>query len=635
MTIFYALRRIPQALSISKRSHNFNVKSFSNLRLTTVNEMTQVVRRSLEMSFGSEIASQVDAFVVHSGNKKNKIDYDYQCNVAMPLAKITGLNPKDVASLLVTNLELNDIVSNVNVAGPGFINMTLSDAYLSKKLYTIFNDKSGRLGISVTKQKQRIIVDFSSPNIAKEMHVGHLRSTILGESISKLLEFLGHDVHRVNHVGDWGTQFGMLIHFMKQENKLINKTGEYKNISDLASFYRNAKLNFDECDNFKMNSREQVVKLQNGDIECLNIWADICESSRNEFQNVYDTLQIKELVERGESFYNPMLDNLIEFLDQKGLLVESDGAMCIFLPGYTNQDGDPQPMILKKSDGGFLYATTDLAAVRHRVEVEKADRILYVTDNGQAQHFNMLFDASKIAGLIPNTELRHVPFGVVQGEDGKKFKTRSGEIIKLKDLLGEAVAKARDDILSRSTAANEIDLNVSVDTDNYELSAENIHAAQVIGIGAVKYADLCMNRESNYRFSFDKMLNLHGNTAPFMLYSYARVKGIERKAAAAGYNTAIANGDVKFDTAEEIALAKHLIRFEEILSGMEKDLYPSKLCDYLFELSQKFNNFYENCPVIQADDEKLRKCRSGLCSLTADTLRLGLGLLGIEVLEKL
>ena len=489
---------------------------------------------------------------------------------------------------------------------------------------------SSRLGIARADNPQRIIVDFSSPNIAKEMHVGHLRSTIIGDSLSNILQFLGHDVLRLNHVGDWGTQFGMLIHYLNTNDKMTatSTSGNLEvAIGDLVEFYKAAKKKFDENPDFQEAARKEVVKLQGNDPDTILAWKNICDLSRKEFQKIYDILNIKGLNERGESFYNPMLLDIVNELDEKGLIVESEGAKCIFLPGYSNPDGTPQPLIVKKTDGGFLYATTDLAAIKHRSAIEKAQRVLYVTDVGQSQHFEMVFKAAKAAKLCCNhgfsTELIHVPFGLVQGEDGKKFKTRAGDTVKLIDLLDESVRIASEDMLLRAQ---------QVDSGIKQLSDEDKNAAKVVGLGAVKYADLSMNRESNYRFSYKKMLSLNGNTAPYMLYAYVRIQGIKRKAVE-GLSGKI--NQIEFTKKEEVVLAKQLIKFDEVLKEIERELYPNKLCEYLYDLSSKFNQFYEKCPVLKAESAIEKDSRTSLCILTADTLQLSLKLLGIDTVDKL
>jgi len=562
---------------------------------------------------------------------------DYQVNAAMGLAKSLGMAPRDCASKIADGLLpiLGEIMEVPEIAGPGFINLKFKENYLSSAITEMARDASGRLGIPFTSHKQKIIVDFSSPNIAKEMHVGHLRSTIIGDTLCNVLEFAGHEVVRLNHVGDWGTQFGMLVEHLRDEfpDALGTETAKNVDLGDLVILYKAAKKRFDVDDEFKQRAREGVVKLQAGNSEELAAWETLCAASRVEFEKIYETLDIRGLNERGESFYNPYLNDVVEDLTKQGLAVESDGATVVFLDGFTNRDGSTMPIMVRKSDGGFNYATTDLAAIRHRTQMaisdggEKADRVLYVTDAGQSQHFEMVFKAAAMANFIPEgVSLEHVPFGLVQGEDGKKFATRSGDTVKLKDLLNEAIRIAGDDIRSR---AND---------PNAELDERVRNVAEIVGIGAVKYADLSMNRESNYRFSYERMLSLNGNTAPYMLYAYARICGIIRKAIGQtegeklqwpeAATTVITHGS-------EMQLIRNLVRLPDILKDVERDLYPNRLCDYLFETSQKFNQFYENCPVMNAETPELKASRLSLCVASAGTIRLGLELLGIKTVERL
>jgi arginyl-tRNA synthetase len=469
---------------------------------------------------------------------------------------------------------------------------------------------------------QKVIVDFSSPNIAKEMHVGHLRSTIIGDSIARVLELVGHDVLRLNHVGDWGTQFGMLItHLRTACPEALTGSGQV-DIGDLVAFYKQAKQRFDEDEEFKARSREAVVELQSGDESARQAWQVLCDQSRQEFQKIYDRLDIN-VTERGESFYNLLLSDVVADLKTQGLLVEDQGAQVVFLDGFTNKAGDPQPLIIQKSNGGFNYATTDLAAIRYRTQQDGAERILYVVDAGQANHFNQVFQVAGKAGWVPETvELSHVPFGLVQGEDGKKFKTRSGETVRLKDLLDEAVSRARTDLENRIAAEER------QESDEFIQSV-----AETVGLGAVKYADLSQNRTSNYIFSYDKMLALQGNTAPYLLYAYVRVQGISRKGGIDWQNLG-ADAAIHLEDESEFALAKHILQLDEVIAEVAQDLYPNRLCQYLFELSQKFNQFYDRCSVLQAE-ERQRTSRLMLCDLTARTLQLGLSLLGIQVLERM
>eukprot|EP00904_Undaria_pinnatifida_P008385 jgi/Undpi1/4677/HiC_scaffold_18.g08031.m1 len=551
----------------------------------------------------------------------------------MVLAKPLSSKPRDVAAKLAEALgsRLGSLCEAPEIAGPGFINLRLKNEFVAGKVKTMVEDGQ-RLGIPRVTNPQRVVVDFSSPNIAKEMHVGHLRSTIIGDTISRVLEFRGHDVVRLNHVGDWGTQFGMLIAHLKEKAPEAIEDGAENtfNVGDLVAFYKEAKARFDAEPDFKEIARAEVVKLQAGDAENTRAWGVLCEASRRGFQEIYTLLGV-DLEERGESFYKPYLPDIVTDLESEGLLEESDGAKVVFLEGFESRDGTSQPLLVKKSDGGFMYATTDLAAVRHRASVEKAERMLYVVDVGQGTHFAqvrapLVFQVARRAGFAPEgVQLQHVPFGLVQGADGKKFKTRSGETVKLSDLLLEAVRIAGESIRKRREDEG---------GEGYE--AKIARVSRVVGIGAVKYADLSMNRESNYRFSYDKMLSLQGNTAPYMLYAFARVQGGGiRKKATEGLGDDLAGTEINLGTPEEAGLARSLLRLPEVLEDLELDLFPHRLCDYLFELSSQFNRFYEKCPVNSADTMELKRSRTALCSATADVIELGLGLLGIGTLDRL
>ncbi|MDY7022598.1 MAG: arginine--tRNA ligase, partial [Cyanobacteriota bacterium] len=436
------------------------------------------------------------------------------------------------------------------------------------------------------------------------------------------LEFLGHDVLRLNHVGDWGTQFGMLITYLREAYPEALTTADALDLGDLVAFYRKAKIRFDEDEDFKETSRKEVVKLQAGAEESRQAWQLLCDQSRREFQKIYDDLDIT-LQERGESFYNPLLPQVVENLEQTELLEENQGAKCVFLDGFQNKDGEPLPLIVQKSDGGYNYATTDLAAVRYRINEDNADRIIYVTDAGQANHFTQVWQVARKAGWIPeNIEVVHVPFGLVLGEDGKKLKTRSGETVRLRELLDEAIKYAREDL---ETRLKEEGRTESEDFIN--------NVAEVVGLSSVKYADLSQNRTSNYVFSFDKMLSLQGNTAPYLLYAYVRVQGIKRKGEI-DFDQVGADAKIELKEEAELTLAKHLFQLDEVIETVATDLLPNRLCQYLFELSQKFNQFYDQCPVLKAEGSQ-RISRLGLCDLTARTLKLGLSLLGISVLERM
>jgi arginyl-tRNA synthetase len=543
---------------------------------------------------------------------------DYQANIAMGLAKKLGKAPRVIAQEIVDRLDVSAVCLPPTIAGPGFINFLLTAEYLAGAVQSMHQDV--RLGMLATKP-QRIVVDFSSPNIAKEMHVGHLRSTIIGDCIAKVLEFRGHEVLRLNHVGDWGTQFGMLICYLQEVYPAALDKADALNIGDLVTFYQQAKKRFDADEAFQTAARQKVVELQAGDELTIKAWNLLCAQSRREFQIIYDRLGV-HLTERGESFYNSYLAETVADLEALKLVEISEGAKCIFTEGFTNREGDPLPLMIQKSDGGYNYATTDLAAVRYRIRQDQADRIIYITDAGQSNHFAQFFQVAHKAGWIPETaEIVHVPFGLVQGEDGKKLKTRSGETIKLKELLDEAVDRARKDLTQRLAEEGR--------TETTEFIESN---AKTTGLGAVKYADLSQNRLSNYIFSFDKMLALQGNTAPYMLYAYVRVQGIGRKGNI--HWNQVQTNQVTIEEAAEKTLAKHLLQLDVTLQEVERDLYPNRLCQYLFELSQKFNQFFDQCPVLSAEGD-VKMSRLMLCDLTARTLKLGLGLLGIEVLDRM
>ncbi len=543
---------------------------------------------------------------------------DYQANGVMGLAKQLKVNPRKLAEEVLAGLDLSDLCERPEVAGPGFINLRLRPQYIGQRLSCVAADP-GRLAVAAADRPQTVVVDFSSPNVAKEMHVGHLRSTILGDCLCRLLEFEGHRVIRQNHIGDWGTQFGMLIAYLREQNA----DAAQARIADLEQFYRDAKRRFDDDPAFADAARRAVVALQGGRPESVAVWQRIVDQSRTHYQPIYDRLGIalSTVHERGESFYNPLLPAVVQDLKAKGLAVESDGAICVFPEGFKNKDDEPLPFIVQKSDGAFLYATTDLAAVRYRVSELRAERIVYVTDSRQKLHFEMLFATARAAGWAPaGVELVHVMFGSVLGEDGTPLKTRSGETVKLKELLDEAVERSR----------------TVVEQKNPDLPPEKkAEIAQAVGIGAVKYADYSNNRTSDYVFSFDKMLAMEGNTAPYMQYAYARVRSIERKAADRGVDVKAelaGLGSVNLTEPDELALAKHLIRYGEAIEAALADYRPNVLTTYLFDLAQRFSTFYANCPVLDADPSK-RPTRLLLCDLTAHAIRHGLGLLGIAVVE--
>ncbi len=554
---------------------------------------------------------------------------DYQANGVMGLAKKLKTNPRKLAEDVVKNLDLDDICEPPEVAGPGFINLRLKPEFLAERLLEINKHIAG-LGIDKSTVPKTIVVDFSSPNIAKQMHVGHLRSTIIGDCICRILEFLGHTVIRQNHIGDWGTQFGMLICYFYREYGERLKNGKLKvrdiSIPNMEDFYIEAKRLFDTESDFASESREYVVKLQSGDRQIWGIWRFVRDQSIHYCQDIYwrlkVTLEGKHV--RGESEYKEDLQKVVDELKKKNLAVESDGAVCVFPPGFKNKEGQPLPFIIQKSDGAYLYATTDLAAMRYRIGDLKANAIIYVTDSRQKLHFEMLFAVAKMAKWVSDDiELSHVMFGSILGDDGTPLKTRAGENVKLKELLDEAVERAK----------------TIVEKKNPELSSDKKEQiAKAVGIGAVKYADYSNNRTSDYVFSFDKMLAMDGNTAPYMQYAYARIKSIERKAQ-------IKKVDIKDELKEiealnltepaELDLAKYLIRYGKAIQAAAADYRPNYLTAYLFELAQKFSVFYTNCPVLKAEPGK-RPTRLLLCDLTAKTIKHGLSeLLGIEVVEQM
>ncbi|MBV8884896.1 MAG: arginine--tRNA ligase [Chroococcidiopsidaceae cyanobacterium CP_BM_RX_35] len=583
----------------------------------TLEQLKHKFKQALVAAFGAEYAG-VDPILVPASNPKFG---DYQSNIALSINKQLGQSPRATADQLVKHLKVGDLCETPTVAGPGFINIVLKTSYLEAQIKAAQADT--RLGVAPTKNPKRTIVDYPSPNIAKEMHVGHLRPAVIGDSISRILEFLGHDVLRISHVGDWGTPFGMLIAHLQQAYPEALRTTETLDLGDLSTFYRQAKKRFDEDENFREAARLAVVKLQAGDEETLLAWKIVCALSSRAYQVTYDLLGIAPFIERGESFYNPLLPGVVQDLETAGLLVEDQGAKCVFLEGFTNKEGNPLPLIIQKSDGGYNYATTDLAAIRYRLQVDKAQRVIYPVGAEQTNHFTQIFQVGRRAGWITDdVEFIHAPFGLVLGEDSKKLKTRAGETVRLRDLLDEAIARARGDLEARLQEESR------QETEEFKAAV-----AQAVGISAVKYTDLSQNRTSNYTFSYDKMLNLQGNTAPYLMYAYVRIQGISRKGQI-DFEQLGTDAKILLKEETELALAKHLLQLSEILGYVEADLLPSRLCQYLFELSQKFNQFYDQCPVLSAA-EPIRTSRLVLCDLTARTLKLGLSLLGISVIERM
>lgn len=578
---------------------------------TLLSFFQSAVSRSIQRAFS---LSEEDADVAPCAQEEFG---HYQCNRALALSKILKKPPRQIAEQIIAHLDdsFKSQCSRIEIAGAGFINFVLSPSYLSSQLNQQLADP--RLGAVKPLYRQKIIVEFSSPNVAKELHVGHIRSTIIGDSIARLFEFLGHDVLRLNHIGDWGTQFGMLIAYMMESATDVLEGKEKTDLSSLMVWYRAAKKRFDEDLEFKKRAQLQVVELQAGDPAAMRAWKLICDVSRKGFQEIYDVLGTK-IVERGESFYNPHLKEVVQEFEQKGLVTISDGAKCIFLEGFVNREGEPLPLMIQKSDGGFNYDTTDLAALRHRLFVEKADRIIVVVDSGQSLHFQMVFAAAEKIGWLDQskTPVEHVAFGLVLGPDGKKFKTRSGETEKLIDLLTGAVDKAQAILQERLTDAPESEVKA---------------LAQIVGIDAVKYADLSTHRVKDYTFSYEKMLRFEGNTAVFLLYAYVRIRGIKRKT---GVNLEKLLREAKIDLAHpsEISLGLHLRRFPEALQTFSEDLLPHRLCEYLYHLAEKFNAFFRDCRVEGAQEESSRLV---LCELTARVLQQGLEILGLKTVDRL
>ena len=589
--------------------------------LRIANALEAQLREAMQRAF-----PEVDARLDPQLAPASKPEFgDFQANGALPLAKPLKQAPRQIAAAIVMALQADSAFTALclepQIAGPGFINLTIRPERLAAELASRMGDQ--RLGVPAVENAAPVVVDFSSPNIAKEMHVGHLRSTIIGDSLARVLEFRGHRVLRLNHVGDWGTQFGMLITHLKQVAPETLNRADAVDLGDLVAFYREAKKRFDDDEAFQTTSREEVVKLQGGDPVSLKAWGLLCDQSRREFQAIYDRLDIR-LSERGESFYNPYLASVLIGLKEAGLLVTDDGAECVFLEGVNGKDGKPLPVIVRKSDGGFNYATTDLAAIRYRFaqnpDGDGACRVIYVTDAGQANHFAGVFQVAKRANWIPEEgRLEHVPFGLVQGEDGKKLKTRSGDTVRLRDLLDEAVERAEADLRRRLE-----------EEERHEDESFIRHVAGTVGLAAVKYADLSQNRITNYQFSFDRMLALQGNTAPYLLYALVRIAGIARK----GGDLEAEAGMLQFSEPQEWSLVRELLKFDAVIAEVEEELLPNRLCSYLFELSQVFNRFYDQIPVLKAEGQSLPS-RLALCRLTADTLKSGLGLLGIATLERM
>ncbi len=550
------------------------------------------------------VKAQIDAEPI-SVTEATQVQFgDYQFNGAMALAKKLGKNPRQIAEEIVASLDLTTLIQKVEIAGPGFINIWLNPIWVASACKHALQDE--RLGIEKYKDPIKVVVDYSGPNMAKQMHVGHLRSTIIGDTVANLLEFLGDDVIRQNHIGDWGTQFGMLIAYLEETGH--EGTAQ---LCDLEAFYKEAKGRFDADEDFANKAREYVVKIQSGDHHCLNLWQKFIDSSLGHCEDVYGKLCVKLTREdvRAESFYNEDLPNVIEDLLAAGLLKESDGAQCVFL------EGEEIPVIIQKGDGGYLYATTDLAALRYRANVLHAKRICYVVDARQSEHFKQVFQVAKNSRFVPeDVMLEHVAFGTMMDKSGRPFKTRDGGTVKLIDLLDEAVIRAKDAIKERDAYSEE--------------ALEEL--AKIVGIGAVKYADLSINRQSDYVFDWDKMLSFEGNTSLYMQYAYARIQSIFKK------HHAPISGNIIISDALEQQLAVMLLRFEDVLNRTATDAAPNQITSYLYELVTLFMRFYEQNPILKEGvEEKTKMSRLQLADLTAKTIKQGLDLLGIQVVDRL
>ena len=630
------------------------------------------------MNLHQTVAAEAEAAFAAAGIAGNPVvlqpaknaDFgDFQINGVMGAAKKAKQNPRELAQKVADALAGNAVVESAEVAGPGFINLRLNAAFLAQNIEAALLD--GHLNVRQTKAPQTVVIDYSSPNLAKEMHVGHLRSSIIGDSLNRVLSYLGHKVIAQNHVGDWGTQFGMLVAYMVAQQQ---ENAEFE-LADLEQFYRNAKIRFDEDESFADTAREYVVKLQGGDEAVLALWRQFVDVSLQHAQAVYDTLGLKLTPDdvAGESKYNDDLQTVVDDLSAKGLAVDDAGAKVVFLDEFKNQDGEPAAFIVQKQGGGFLYASTDLACVRYRIGRLNANRLLYVVDTRQKLHFEQLFTTSRKAGYLPeNVSAEFIGFGTMMGKDGKPFKTRSGDTVKLVDLLDEAVDRARKLIAERNkpnsfeviykdleeqkskktaddyrTLTKDFKLEVGEweieegsptlrtaikrkkISDNYDIEArENIEEiARVVGIGAVKYADLSKNRSSDYVFDWEAMLSFEGNTAPYLQYAYTRVQSVMRRAGEWNQQAAVV-----LDAPLEKQLALELLKFEDVLQSVAETSYPHYLAGYLYQVATLFSRFYEACPILKAEGAR-RETRLQLAKLTGDTLKQGLDLLGIDTLE--
>ena len=570
-------------------------------------ELSTRFRAALAAAFGDELAS-TDPLIRPSSFG------DFQANLAMSLARTLGRPPREVAAAIVEHLEVDDLCERVEVSGPGFVNLTLRSDWIAEQANALAADE--RLGVAPAAAPETVVVDYSGPNVAKEMHVGHLRSTAIGDALARLLGFLGHRVIRQNHIGDWGAPFGMLIEQLVDMGAA--EPGAELSVSDLNLFYQQAREQYDGDPDFAERARRRVVALQAGDPTTLALWRQLFDESMRHFRAIYDRLDVLLTDEDidAESRYNPVLPEVVAELEAKGLTEVSQGALCVFPPGFTGRDGERLPLLVRYSHGGYGYATTDLAAVRMRVREFGATRLVYVVGSPQALHFSMVFAAGRMAGWLDGHRAEHAQFGSVLGSDGKMLRTRSGDPIKLIDLLDEADQRAAKIVEDRS----ELD----------PLARSTV--AHAVAMGALKYFDLSFQRERDYVFDWDRMLAFDGNTGPYLQYAVTRIRSIFRRAGIDDQQAS--SGRIVLDQPAERALALALLGLGEAIEAVAATMEPHRLCTYLFDLATAFTDFYEACPVLQAD-EPTRGSRLALCALVARTLTLGLDLLGIQVPERM
>jgi arginyl-tRNA synthetase len=577
------------------------------------NLLAERLKTAVVAAFGAEHAG-VDPMVRRSERA------DYQADLAMGLAKTVKRAPRDVAAAVVAKLDLKGVCERVEVAGPGFVNLTLARVFLEREVQALARD--ARLGVPLAERRDKVILDYSAPNFAKEMHVGHLRSTIIGDALGRLLEILGHEVARQNHVGDWGTPFGMLIEQLVDLGQ-ADQRGAGADVGELSEFYRSARVKFDTDPAFAERARRRVVLLQAGDAQTLTLWRVLIDISTKYFNEIYSRLgvQLRDEDLRGESFYNSMLADVARELERRGIAKLNDGALCVFVPGFSNREGEPLPLIVRKQDGGFGYAATDLAALRYRTQTLHGTRLLYVVGAPQTQHLQMVFKVGELAGwLEAPARAEHVAFGSILGTDKKMLKTRAGDTVSLVSLLDEAVERADAETAKRDPSLD---------------PAARRALAPKIGIGAVKYADLAGDRIKDYVFDWDRMLAAEGRTGPYLQYAHARIRSIFRKAAESGVAPAPEATPIALAEGAERALGLELLGFGAAVLESADTLKPHRLAGYLYDLATAFTAFFEGCPVLRAADDATRESRLKLCDLTARVLARGLSLLGIEAPERM